>query len=731
MAGCDARQATRPGRTAAPKSRSVYAELPARGAILALGLLMGLLAASCAIAGAEATGSPPARLEPSIVARLFPDQSGPLETERSDGNPPVWKVSSAAGAVGFVASTAEVSGSIGYSGQPIDILVGISPAARITGAELIAHSEPVLTLGISSSDISRYVQAFAGFDLTTTKVEAFKDTAGLPPIIARATVSTGVIRDAILRTARSVALGHHLIESQGAVVDRVSFTVRSWDDLVKEGSITHAELSIAEAARRFGVISNPLPESDAPFVDLWLALLDPPTIGGNLLGQKTYTRSMASLGTGDSAILVASSGMHSHRGTNYQVSGIFDRIEVIQSEKTIQLRKEDYSRIDKLPAPNAPAFKEVSLFRLSPSTGFKPAEPFRIEVSAERDRPDGTIATLHIPLGYELPKAYRKTSSAAPSGEEPLWVSAWRRKPATIVIVVLMTVLVAVMFFAQESFVHRPRVWRWTRSGFLLFVLIFLGWIANGQLSVVQVVTFVHAILNKFRWETFLIEPVIFLLWCFVALGLLFLGRGVYCGWLCPFGALQELLNEGAKLLGVKQIEIPFAVQERLWAIKYTVFVLILGLSFHSMEQALILAEVEPFKTTFSMRFMRSWPFVLYVIGLLIAGLFIERFFCRYLCPLGAALGIPAKNKLFDWLHRRPQCGRECRFCETQCTVGAIDPLGRINPNECILCLRCQVIMHDDSQCVVLKRRTERKPDTGPAGGAGAASAANKAWSSS
>lgn len=123
------------------------------------------------------------------------------------------------------------------------------------------------------------------------------------------------------------------------------------------------------------------------------------------------------------------------------------------------------------------------------------------------------------------------------------------------------------------------------------------------------------------------------------------------------------------------------------------------------MHDALILAEAEPFKTAISLRFVRAWPFLLFVAVLLGAGLFIERFYCRYLCPLGAGIGIPAKLKIFDWLKRRPQCGRECRLCETKCTVGAIDPLGRINPNECVLCMRCQVIMNDGTTCPVLKRR--------------------------
>ena len=135
------------------------------------------------------------------------------------------------------------------------------------------------------------------------------------------------------------------------------------------------------------------------------------------------------------------------------------------------------------------------------------------------------------------------------------------------------------------------------------------------------------------------------------------------------------------------------------------VFVAIVALSFYSMEKALLLAEAEPFKTVISMRFLRAWPFVLFALLVLAGGLFIERFYCRYLCPLGAGLAIPAKLKVFDWLRRRPQCGRECRLCETKCTVGAIDPLGRINANECVLCLRCQVVMNDAQTCPVLKRR--------------------------
>jgi len=654
-----------------------------------------------------------------LARRLFPNAAAISRIERRDTNPPVFAAIGPAGLVGLIASTWEIAGSLGYSSRPIDILVGISPQARITGAILVQHNEPILTLGISSADIEKYVQGFAGYDLTKPAVQVFEDTGDLPPIIAGATVSAGVIRDAILRTARTAALGHGFIRSSSSSIDRVTFASRSWQALVEDGSLVHAALTFRDAAQRLGPIANPLPEGDGRFIELWVAVIDPPIIGQNLLGRQAYTRAVGSQAAGDAAIVVASSGLRSHRGTNYRQTGVFDRIELIQDDRTIKFQKDDFLRIDRLALDQAPSFKEISVFRVPANTGFDPAKPFRVEIAAERDRTDGTTANLNLPVAYALPQKYILPAtdvSAQIATERPMWMSAWERKPLTIVFTVLMIACVGASFFIQEFFVRRPNLWLYGRYGFLLVTLVGLGWVAKGQLSVVQVAAFLLALVNGFRWETFLMEPVIFMLWGFVALGLLFWGRGAYCGWLCPFGALQELLNEAAKRIGIMQIEVPFAIQERLWAIKYTLFVVILGLSFYSMEQALVLAEVEPFKTAISFKFMRAWPFVLFVVLVLAAGLFIERFYCRYLCPLGAALAIPAKLKLFDWLHRRPQCGRECRFCETQCTVGAIDGLGRINPNECILCLRCQVIMNDAERCIALKRRAAR---TGGAGSTG------------
>jgi NosR/NirI family nitrite reductase transcriptional regulator len=656
----------------------------------------------------------PSAPDAAIAARLFGPETDVLTVTRDETSPPSWEVRGPNGVIGHIASTWEIAGSLGYSGLPIDILVAVSLDARIAGAELMRHNEPILTLGISTEDIAAYVSAFNGLDLTKPRLTAFDARGDLPPIIARATVSTGVIRDAILRTARTIAIGRGLIGGADARIDRVSFAEKSWSALAAEGSLSHTAVTLDEARAALAGATNLPPPGEGPFLDLWLGVLDPPGIGRNLLGPQIYDRAAGALGVDDAALFVASRGLHSHRGTAWRQGGVFDRIEVIQAAKTIALTADDYLRIDRLHALGAPEFKEISVFRLSRETGFDPTRPFRIEVSASRKAVDGSDVSMRIPLDYALPRAY--LLAAAPvelPDDKPLWQAAWEAKQGSVIGVMAMLVVLAGFLFLQQPFASRPKLWRWGRIGYLSVTLVWLGWIAGGQLSVVQVVAFLHSLLSGFHWETFLIEPVIFLSWGFVALGLLFWGRGVYCGWLCPFGALQELTNEVAQRLGVPQIQVPFAIHERLWAIKYTLFLAILALSFYSMEQALILAEVEPFKTAMSMRFLRAWPFVLFVVALLVAGLFIERFYCRYLCPLGAALAIPAKLKLFDWLRRRSQCGRECRLCETKCTVGAIDPIGRINPNECILCLRCQMIYHDPKTCTVLKNRAGRDAGMG------------------
>ena len=272
----------------------------------------------------------------------------------------------------------------------------------------------------------------------------------------------------------------------------------------------------------------------------------------------------------------------------------------------------------------------------------------------------------------------------------------------------MLLVLTGVFFF-QSFAVRNERRFYIFRMGFLTVTLVFLGWYANAQLSVVNLMALFGSLVSGFSWQAFLLSPLTFILWFAVAAALLFWGRGAYCGWLCPFGALQELTNQIARKLRIPQWTLPWGLHERLWPIKYMIFLGLFGVSLMSIDQAEHLAEVEPFKTAIILKFIRAWPFVAYAAALLIAGLFVERFYCRYLCPLGAALAIPARLRMFDWLKRYHECGNPCQTCAKQCPVQSIHPTGEINPNECINCLHCQVLYQSDTTCPVVIKKLKRR----------------------
>jgi polyferredoxin/Na+-translocating ferredoxin:NAD+ oxidoreductase RnfG subunit len=324
-------------------------------------------------------------------------------------------------------------------------------------------------------------------------------------------------------------------------------------------------------------------------------------------------------------------------------------------------------------------------------------------------QPDGArlapqpITPVKVPTGQQAPVWWLGETT------EPFWASVWRERWWQVVVLCVALGILTLVLLFQDWLTRRPKLLKVIRTGFLLFTLLFIGWYTLAQLSIIHVLTFINALLHQFTWEAFLVDPLIFILWGFVALTLLLWGRGVYCGWLCPFGALQELSFQIARRFRIPEVAIPDVIHERLMALKYVIFVALFGLSLQSIGYAARAAEVEPFKTAIVMHFNREGIFLVYALALLVIGVFNRKFFCKYLCPLGAALAIPAPLRIFDWLRRRKECGRPCQICARQCEVQAIRPTGEINPNECHYCLDCQVTYWDDHDCPPLSEKRIRK----------------------
>ena len=246
------------------------------------------------------------------------------------------------------------------------------------------------------------------------------------------------------------------------------------------------------------------------------------------------------------------------------------------------------------------------------------------------------VAVAHAPARRENEEQGASTSaSPAPAvalEEEPIWLQAWEQKTFRTGLLIAGLIVLGLILTFQDWLAGRPRLLRYLRYGYLVFTLFYIGWYSLAQLSIVNVLTFLSALMHGFQWDTFLIDPMLFVLWSFVAVTIILWGRGVYCGWLCPFGALQELAFQLAKKLRVPSWEFPQVVHDRLVAIKYIVVILLFGASMGSLELAVRYAEIEPFKTAITLRFMREWWYVGFAVALVLVSCVIRKFFIAAIC---------------------------------------------------------------------------------------------------
>lgn len=645
--------------------------------------------------------------------------------------------------IGYVFLTSDFVTTTGYSGKPIHIVMAVDNEARVTGVSLVKHSEPIVLVGIPEAKITAVIDKYTGLDLI--REAGAGGSAHDLDIVSGATVTIMVIDDSIVRAglkvAKSLGLGGLKDEtSAGGPVREMVRTdggevpVSDWQTLTGDGSVRALRLDVGQINQAFAetgdarAIKRPEKgDPEATFIDMQVALVSAPEIGRTLLGDEEYANLNSWLKEGEEAILVLGRGKYSFKGSGYVRGGIFDRIQLIQGDSAARFFDKQHKRLGRLAPDDAPSFTELDLFRIPAEMEFDPTEPFRLQLLVQRavGAIDKTFITFD--LGYRLPDRFVRDitpATATQPGAAPesgglaasdpdelshLWKRIWQTKQFEVVMLGLAIAVLTLVFFFQMQVTRHERFTYWFRIGFLTFTLVFLGWYANAQLSVVNVLAFFSAVMAGFSWSAFLMDPLVFVLWFSVAASLLFWGRGVFCGWLCPFGALQELTNKIARLIKIPQYTVPWGLHERLWPIKYMIFLGLFGLSLYSLELAEHFAEVEPFKTAIILKFQRGWPYILFVVILLGAGLFIERFYCRYLCPLGAALAIPARLRMFDWLKRYRECGNPCQRCAKECMVQAIHPEGHINPNECHQCLHCQVLYQSDTKCPVCIKKVAKR----------------------
>ncbi|MGH9254908.1 MAG: 4Fe-4S binding protein [Vicinamibacterales bacterium] len=655
-----------------------------------------------------------------------------------DGSPPAIAVYKGDKIVAYVFSTLDIIAAPGYSTTPFDVIAGVDLSGRITGAKVVFHQESMIVHDtVRQRQLDTLLAREAGRPLRG-------GTNALPPdYVDGATISARAMRAAVLTTAGLVLRARAartaaptaapttdtaVTAATVATLDLESFSIKPWNDLVAEGAVVQRRVTSGEVATALanagaaGVkLDWPLGTGDDLYIEFMTALATPPAIGGNLLGLLKFEDYKRQLPSGAHAIFVASNGPYDFLGTKYfreSEGNRFDRLRVIQDGRTFRFVQDDFS----YPTP-IQGQQVAGLFALPANSGFDALKPWRLEILINSaGTPPLTVA---FGLDYTLPDTYvlrvpdprvltpqpqpQPQLQPAPQPEPQLepellppvatWIEAWSDARVNIAILAVLLSVLTLIFIFQTTLARFRVAHRLVRTGFLLVVLVWLGWTAGVQLSIVNVMNYVRAPFDQFEIGFYLAEPLMVIIAGYTLVSVVLIGRGVFCGWLCPFGALQELLGQLSRALRVPQWNPPVALEKPLRLGKYIAAAAVLALVMTQIDAAGATLEIEPFKTAITTRFTRAWPYVLYAGAVLAIGLFSERAYCRFLCPLGGVLAFLDRLHLLNLLKRRLECGSPCRLCERQCPVRAIAPSGKIVTAECFQCLDCQVEYFDEKRC--------------------------------
>ncbi|KIF83696.1 4Fe-4S binding protein [Noviherbaspirillum autotrophicum] len=615
--------------------------------------------------------------------------------------------------VGYVFLSTDVVDIPAYSGKPVITLIGMDMKGIITGVRVLKHSEPILLAGIPESELTKFIAQYIGKS-AAAKLEIghgqSDDGAIGLDAISGATVTAIAENQVIAQSAYEI--GKQVGIFKVTARPRAHFTALrenlNWAALEKEGSVQHLVVQASDIGSG---------DSGRPYMDLYFGYLNTPTLGISLLGERGYARLMQDLKQDEHAIFVIANGQVTFKGSGFVRGGIYDRVQVRQDTGTFTFRDTDYQNLYHLEPGDTPPYKESGIFIVR-SANFNPAWPWKLTFLANKVDPDTRAKSFaHFDQEYWLPARYLEGGRPKVQRPQAAWKLAWESKTLEIALFVVFLAVTAGLYSQRDRLVRaskrKNKPWISIPRHLLWIVAVaYVGLYLKAQPSITQVMTWFHSLIHQWKWELFLSDPFIFIFWWFLIISVLVWGRGLFCGWMCPFGSLQHLTFKLGQLVGLKRFQglLPKKLHDKLKWIKYGVFAVLLGVSFYSMEMAEHLAEIEPFKTTFLVGvWNRSWPFVLFVGAILGISLFSERPYCKYICPLGAGLAIPTTFRLFG-LKRKKEC-QTCHACAAGCGSHAIDAQGKIDQRECLLCLDCMVMYYDDHACppLVKERKSREK----------------------
>ena len=621
----------------------------------------------------------------------------------------IWTVYQATQPIGYAFYSIDFAPITAFSGKPVNLLIGLTPDGKLKDVHVVHHQEPIFLHGLGEPPLMQFLSQYRGVSLKD-KIRLGGHTPGAQNIdgITKATVSVVAMHDTIISSAMEVARATLSdFSSSPLAVPKQHFAPYSIKQLLEHNFITHWQVSSHEATDRFPWLSERLLDQRRPAINWYIAYLNTPMTGKNLLGNEGFSALSQRYFSDSHTLLICSAGQLSYFNDNFVPAAIPETISLSQQGIDIPLRDTHFFDFYTNSHALSQHTNHCHIFKILNQSGFNPSAPWRLNFSMSNSinpwvEDKQALFTLNITPSQQLFTLYE------PEIQRPdtaLWKKIWHNRWGSVSLLVLYLMAVTLIFIFQHRLTAHASAFHRIRTAAMLFTLLFIGWYAQGQLSIVNIYPILQTYKDGFSLAMYLMDPMLFILWSYTFVSLLIVGRGVFCGWLCPFGALQEMVGWVAKALRIRQWKITQTTHQRLNLVKYGVLAGLIVTCVFSLQLAETASEIEPFKTVITLQFVRTWPFVLYALIILVLGLYINKFYCRYICPLGASLAILGYFHIGEWLTRRKACGSPCTMCSHKCDINAINSQGKINYNECIQCLECIVYYNNDNLCPPLRKQ--------------------------
>ena len=666
---------------------------------------------------------------------LFPT---PYQVGQQDSELAVWPLYkqevTGLNLVGYIYESIDYSSIPGFMGIPYNLLVVIDTQGQFVDVKVLFHREPMFIAGLGEEPMNAFVEQYRGVSLMQNIKFNNKHGQGKASDgnnvyldgVSGATASIRILNQTLLSSALKVArarLGFGTAKDPDLIakIDYDVFQEMSWSELLQQGLIKRVTVNYKEATGLFTHAEgwfnkDPNLTAGDTFISLYVTDLAIPSVGRNLLSEPAWQMLNADLKPGDHAILAISTGLYSFKHEDTLRGGISDRLLLRQEGLPIEIRDTDFSErfispenTRSIHLPPALQHADWMIYRAISTSGIDISLPldFELTISQPESLQLFRANNDYFNFSFKIPEPYY----FEPSSNDKTWIAIWQKRWLDITILILALALLTCMLVYSRTTANTLKRLNTVRSLYLVFTLFFIGWHAQGQLSIVNITGIIQALQVGRSLDFFLYDPMTLLLWLYVLVTLVFWGRATFCGWLCPFGALQELVTKLKAHVKLPTFKPSDRLDRRLKMSKYGILLVLIVAAVFWPQWADRLVEIEPFKTSITFYFIRYWPYTVWAVLAVLASVFVYRGFCRYLCPLGAALALLGNIRRLDWLKRRAQCGTPCQLCKHSCQYNAITSNGAIEYSECFQCLDCVAIYHNDTLCapLIIEKRKQQK----------------------